>query len=109
MSGCTREPLRTALPDPPRICTLQGPTVDDSRAFPEITFGGFHKDIGVWLPKPFRTDARSPGADVFRRGHFREHGLSSTGEQHFELLGLRFSLLPFRRVTALPVLRASSR
>lgn len=66
-------------------CTLQRPTVDDSRAGPEITFGGFHKDMGIRLPKSFRADAHCPRADVFRRGHFREHGLSSTGEQHFEL------------------------
>lgn len=68
-------------------CTLHGPTVDDSRAGPEITFGGFHKDMAIWLPKPFRADAHSPRADVLRRGHFRAHGLSSTGEQHFALPG----------------------
>lgn len=68
-------------------CALQVPTVHDSRAGPEITFGGFHKDVGIWLPKPFRADPRSPRADVLRRGHFRAHGLASTGEQHFELPG----------------------
>ena len=73
-------------------CTLQGPTVGDSRAGPGITFGGFHKDMRIRLPKPFRPDAHAPRADVLRRGHFREHGLSPTGEQHFELPGTpRFS------------------
>ena len=79
MSGCVE------LQSERMGCILQGLTVNDSRAGPEITVGGFHKDMDIWLPKPFRADAPSPRADVLRRGHFRQHGLSSTGEQHFEL------------------------
>lgn len=68
-------------------CASQGPTVDDSGAGPEITSGGFHKDTGISLPKPFGADAHSPRADVLCRSSFRKHGLSPTREQHFELPG----------------------
>ena len=81
VAGCVE--LQSDCP----YCTLQDPTVGDSRAGPGITCGRSHKDVGVWLPRPFRADAHSPRADVLRRGRFREHGLSSTGEQHFELPG----------------------
>jgi hypothetical protein len=68
-------------------CALQGSTVDDSRACPGITSGGFDKDAGIWLPEPLGADAHSRRADVLCRGPFREHGLSPTREQHFELPG----------------------